>query len=113
MALTVNDLKAQLNITGDGENAILTRLLAVAQAHVERLLGFKLAEQFPPLAGPPPVSTVPADLEHAVYMLAADLYENREASLVGVSAQAVPFGVAEIVNEYRNYTFGYVEVNDG
>lgn len=105
MALTVDDLKAQLNITGNGENAILTRLLAVATKQVERQLGFTLASM---------EGGAPADLEHAVYMLAADHYENREASLVGVSAQAVPFGVREIINEYRHYSFGHVEeVGDG
>lgn len=97
MALSLSDLKAQLNITANTDDALLTRLMSVALAHVERLLGFKLTAM---------EGGAPADLEHAVYMLAADLYENREASLVGVTAQAVPFGVQEIVNEYRNYTFG-------
>lgn len=105
MALSLADLKAHCNITGNGEDAILTRLLAVSQAQVERQLGFALASM---------EGGAPADLEHAVYMLAADHYESREASLVGVSAQAVPFGVMDIINEYRNYTFGLpCEVDDG
>lgn len=106
MALTLNDLKVQTNVTGNDDDLLLTRLLAAATAHVERLLGFKLEDEFPPTTDEPPKSTVPADLELAVLQLAADWYENREASLVGVSAQAIPFGVREIVNEYRNYTFG-------
>ena len=108
MALTVSDLRKQLNLTGSCETPLLTRLLAAATAHVERLLGFKLddATQFPDGA--------PADLELAVLMLAADWYESREASLVGMSASALPFGVSEIVNEYRNYTFGLpCEATDG
>lgn len=105
MALTLNDLKAQLNVTGNDDNTLLTRLLLVATKQVERQLGFTLASM---------EGGAPADLEHVVLMLAAHHYENREATLVGVSAQAVPFGVQEIVNEYRNYTFGLpCEVEDG
>jgi uncharacterized phiE125 gp8 family phage protein len=48
----------------------------------------------------------PADLEHAVYMLAAHWYENREASLVGVTAQVLPIGMTDIIAEHRRYTFG-------
>lgn len=100
MALVLADLKAHCNIVGDGDNAVLTRLLAAATAHIERLLGFKLDDEDELPDG------APADLELAVLQLAADWYENREASLVGVAAQPIPFGVREIVNEYRRYTFG-------
>lgn len=100
MALALADLKAHCNVTGTADDAVMTRFLAAAGKHVERLLGFALddAEQFP--------DGTPADLELAVLQLAADWYENREASLVGLSAATIPFGVREIVNEYRNYTFG-------
>lgn len=100
MALIVGDLKTQCNITGADDDAVLDRLLAAATAHIERLLGFKITdeEEFP--------DGTPADLELAILQLAADWYENREATLVGVSAQAIPFGVLDIVNEYRRYTFG-------
>lgn len=99
MALDGTALRDQLNGAPE-TNEQLKRFVDAASAHVERLLGYKLtdAEQLPD--GPP------ADLEMAVLQLAADWYENREASLVGVAAQAIPFGVREIVNEYRNYTFG-------
>ncbi len=97
MALSLNDLKAQLNITANTDDGLLTRLLAVATKQVERQLGFTLASM---------EGGAPADLEHAVYLLAAHHYENREATLVGVTAQVLPFGVEAIVAEYRNYTFG-------
>lgn len=100
MALVVSDLKAHANVIGTADDAVLTRYLAAATSHVGRLLGFAItdAERFP--------DGTPADLELAVLQLAADWYENREASLVGVAAQPIPFGVQQIVNEYRNYTFG-------
>lgn len=99
MALAAADLRDHLNGVPDAD-AVLTRLLAAATAHLERMLGFKIddAEEFP--GGPP------ADVEQAVLMLAAHFYENREASLVGVSAQVLPLGVSEIIAEYRNYTYG-------
>lgn len=105
MALTVDDLKAQCNITGAGDDAVLDRLLAAATAHIERLLGFKITneEEFP--------DGTPADLELAILQLAADWYENREASLIGITGRPMPFGVQEIVAEYRRYTFG--ASNDG
>lgn len=104
MALTAADLRAHLNGVPDAD-PFLVRLLAAATSHVERLLGFALddADELP--------DGTPADLELAVLMLAADWYENREATLVGVSAQAIPFGVREIVGEYRKYTFGHVEAS--
>lgn len=99
MALEISDLKIQCNIIGTADDGVLDRLLKAAIAHVERLLGYPLDD-----AGAFPNGT-PFDLELAVLQLAADWYENRETSIVGVSAQAIPFGVQEIVNEYRNYTF--------
>lgn len=100
MALALADLKAHCNITGSGDDPVLSRFLAAAQAHVERLLGFKLSNTAELPDG------APADLELAVLQLAADWYENREATLVGVTAMAIPFGVHQVVNEYRRYTFG-------
>ena len=100
MALTIADLKDQCEVTGTADDAKLTRFLAAATAHVERLLGFALDDTAALPDG------TPADLELAVLQLAADWFENREASLVGVTAMPIPFGVREIVNEYRTYTFG-------
>lgn len=103
MTLALDDLKQHCNVTDENSDLTLTRVLGAAKAHVERLLGFKLddGDQFP--AG------TPADLELAVLQLAADWFENREASLVGVAVQPIPFGVREIVNEYRVYTFGLAD----
>lgn len=99
MALTVNDLRTHLNGVPD-ENAVLERMLSAATAHLQRLLGFKFDDKthFPEGA--------PADMEMATLQLAAHYYENREASVVGVSAMVIPLGVAEIVAEYRNYSYG-------
>ena len=40
---------------------------------------------------------------------AAHWYNERETVLIGVAGQEVPFGAAQILGEYRTYTFGLVE----
>lgn len=95
--LTVDELKQQLNMSSNLDDALLGRKLAAAQDHVERLLGFKIETTYP--------EAVPAALVEAVSQLAADWYENREATLVGVTAVEIPFGVQAIVAEYRSYSF--------
>lgn len=99
MTLTASDLREHLNGVPEVD-AVLSRLLAASGAHVARELGFALddATEFP--------DGTPADIEQAVLMLAAHFYENREASIVGVSAQPVPYGVREIIANHRRYTYG-------
>ena len=101
--VTIDELKEQLNLTEDlgaGDDALLARKLDAAQGHIERLLGFKIAVKYPQPAD------VPAPLKEAVMQLASHWFENREATIVGVAAQELPFGVWPIVNEYREYYFG-------
>lgn len=103
--LTVPQLKEEINFTddlGSADDALLARKIAAAQDHVERLLGFKIEARY----GSEGQDPVPPALVQAVSLLAAHWYENREASLVGISAQDLPFGVWPIVNEYRDYSFG-------
>ncbi len=93
MALDLATLKTQVNQTLATDDALLTRLLMAATRHVESLLGYTL---------PTPL---PADLEHAVFMVAAHWYEQREETFVGTIVRT-PVGVADIIDEHRNYTFG-------
>ncbi|SKA26357.1 head-tail connector protein [Consotaella salsifontis] len=69
-------------------------------AYVEAQIGFALGDavEFP--------DGTPADVEQAVLMVAAHFYENREATLVGVSAQEMPIGALDIIREHRRYSFG-------
>ena len=100
MAIDLDALKAHCNVTVTDDDAVLGRCLGAAQAHLPKLLGFALddEDEFP--------DGTPADVEMAVLQLAAHFYENREATLVGVTAQVLPLSVTEIVAEYRNYTYG-------
>lgn len=105
MIVDVELLKQQLNATGipgTDDDALIERKIDAAQNHIERLLGFKIEETY----GGTDQDEIPPALVEAVCQLAAHWYENREATLVGVSAQELPFGVWQIVNEYREYSFG-------
>lgn len=103
MAITTLDmLKEQLSFTddiGDIDDAMLQRKLDAAQNHVERLLGFKIEATF----GGEGQDPVPPALVEAVLQLGAWWYENRETA--GEGAREVPFGVREIITEYRDFSF--------
>lgn len=99
---TLDDLKAQLSFTddiGNVDDALLQRMLMAAEGYVERKLGFKFADTF----GGAGQEAVPGALVEAVLMLAAHWYENREAA--GEAAREQPFGVSDIVREFRDWTF--------
>jgi uncharacterized phiE125 gp8 family phage protein len=48
---------------------------------------------------------VPLPLREAVLQLAAQLYEHREAALYGQTAAPLPYGVDDILSEYREWSF--------
>lgn len=104
MTILLADAKAHLNVTTDADDQLIMRLVAVAQEWLEAQLGYKLTDRFPP-AGSPVASTVPAPLDHAALLMVAHYYENREASVVGVNAQPLPFGVSDIVNDFRDWSW--------
>lgn len=81
--------KIHMNITDDADDAILSQKLDVALAWVGKIVGGAVAE------------TDPAPIHEAARMLAAHLFESREATLVGVSAQELPFGVLDMLGPYR------------
>ena len=108
--VSLDDMQRQLALTADAPEDDLLLLqgkITAAQGHIDRLIGFRIEERFYP-AGEPPESIgdrepVPEDLKEAVMQLAAFWFENREAA--GEGWQPLPFGVAAIVNEHREWTF--------
>lgn len=87
------DIKAHLNITTNLDDTLIADKLAAAEAWVDAYTGGALTE------------SSPAPLKEAARMLAAHLYENREASLVGVTADALPFGLMDMLTPYRAWAF--------
>lgn len=97
--ISIEDIKAHLNIVGGDDDTLLSNKVAAAEAWIAKFIGHELddAEAYP--AG------TPEPLKEAIRQLVGHLYENREASLVGVSAEVLPFGVFELVAPYREYVF--------
>ena len=93
---SVDDLKAHLNITGTQDDAVIAQKIDAAEAFVNRWLDTPLADLDP----------LPADLLEAVRLLVGHLFENREATLVGIDAEALPLGFWDIINAHRSWGFG-------
>ncbi|MCC5968394.1 MAG: phage head-tail connector protein [Pararhodobacter sp.] len=100
--VTEAELIAQLGLEGiTGHEAMLAQKIAAAQAHVERLLGFKIEAQF----GGEDQEPIPEPLREAVLQLAAWWFEQREAGLTGTIVTTPPHSLPDIVAEYREWTF--------
>lgn len=95
--ITVEDAKAHLNITTDADDALLEGKIEAAEAFIDGWLPVdgKLAD----------MPTVPGDLKEAIRQLVGHLYENREASLVGISAEELPLGFWDVVSQHRAWSF--------
>jgi uncharacterized phage protein (predicted DNA packaging) len=90
MSVTLQSLKAHLNLTTNDDDALLTDKLAAATEWTSKFTGI-----------PADAADAPAPVNEAVRQLAAHLYENREASLIGVTAQSLPFGFLDLLEPYR------------
>jgi hypothetical protein len=92
--VTLDQAKAHLNVTIDADDVLLTDKLAAAKAWIGAYT-----------ASDPDASSTPAPVNEAVLQLTAHLYQNREASLVGVTATALPFGFLDLLAPYRAFAF--------
>ncbi|TCP90943.1 gp6-like head-tail connector protein [Rhizobium sp. PP-CC-2G-626] len=93
--INLEDAKMHLNVTDDTDDLLITDQIAAAEAFVGRWTVVPLSYMDP----------LPADLRQAVLMLTGHFYENREASLVGVSADAMPLGFWDLVTPHREWAF--------
>jgi hypothetical protein len=93
--IDVTDLKAHLNVTTDADDALLAEKIEAAESWIAAFTG----------ADWPPADPVPAALKEAIRQLAAHLYENREASLIGITATELPFGLLDLLAPYRAFVF--------
>jgi len=101
--VTLADMKAHLGIVDDADDALISDKIDAAQAWLEQMLGYSIEEEFPSEDSP---AAYPADLVEAIKQQAAHMFENREATLVGVSIVETPAAVADTIRNRRAYTWG-------
>jgi uncharacterized phage protein (predicted DNA packaging) len=89
------DQKAHLNVTFDTDDDLIQGKIDAAEDWIAKFVGMEW----------PPADPVPGALKEAIRQLAAHLYENREATLVGVTAQQMPFGLLDLLTPYRAWAF--------
>lgn len=93
--IDLDSAKAHLNISDDADDTLIEAKIAAAEGHVESYLGKALSE-FDPM---------PAVIPEAILQLVGHLFENREASLVGVSSELAPLGFYDLLAPHREYVF--------
>ena len=104
----LTDAKAQLNIEPGftSDDTLIQEMIDAAEDWITK---FVVAPTDPCLPANPittwPPSPVPPSLLQAIRLLVAHLYENREASLVGITSQELPFGLMDLIAPYRVWTF--------
>ncbi|KAA3529020.1 phage gp6-like head-tail connector protein [Agrobacterium tumefaciens] len=81
----------------NGTDELLQHYLEAADAWASGYLGFPVTDLGP---------TIPADVKQAVMQMAAHLYQNREAALIGVNVYELPFGVDGFLRKYRKEVTG-------
>ncbi|WP_316394937.1 head-tail connector protein [Bradyrhizobium sp. 33ap4] len=92
--ITLEAAKAHLNVTTDFDDVLIQQKLDAAKAWVGSYT-----------AGDVDADSAPAPVLEAVLQLCGHLYENREASLVGVTASSLPFGMLDLLCPYRAFAF--------
>lgn len=92
--ISLDDIKAHLNVTTDIDDELIRAKLAAATAWVSAYTGIAAD-----------AAEIPASVLEAVRQIAAHLYQNRELAVVGISAQSLPFGALELLSSDRKWAF--------
>jgi len=92
--LTLSDAKAHLNVTFDADDSLIQAKLDAATEWVAAYTGAEITD------------ATPSPVNQAILMLTAHLYANREATLIGVSSEVLPFGFLALLDPYRSFYFG-------
>lgn len=97
--ITVEDAKAHMNVTIAEDDDLIAAKIGAAEAWIGKFIGSPLddATAFP--------DGTPDPLKEAVRQLTAHLYENREATLVGITMSDVSPGLFDLIAPYREYVF--------
>lgn len=96
MYVTVEDVKKQTNVEFDEDDKYLEDLISVAESSISNYINAPLEEYA--IGG-----LLEAPLRHAVLLIAANLYENREPISYGKTV-AVPFTLNFLLLPYVKLT---------
>ncbi|MGN6311745.1 MAG: head-tail connector protein [Xanthobacteraceae bacterium] len=91
--LTLSDAKAHLNVTFDADDSLIEAKLDAAKAWVEAYTGEEITD------------STAAPVNQAVLMLTAHLYQNREAAIIGMTADTLPLGFLTLLDPFRAWCF--------
>lgn len=97
--INLQDAKEHLNVTTTIDDQVIMRLIDVAKNWLDHAVGYSVLERYP--------YPTPAALDHALLLMVGHLYANREATLVGVTAQELPLGVNDLISGFRDWSWGY------
>lgn len=104
--ISLDAAKAHLNVVTIDDDTLIQSKIFVAWAWISLYTGTDYEVATVDDSGFPETEDVsPAPVNEAALQLVAHLYANREASLVGVTAQALPFGLLDLLAPYRAYAF--------
>jgi Phage gp6-like head-tail connector protein len=126
MIVSLETLKAHLNLTNDYDDVLLNSKLPTAQAAIGNFIGVDLTtdytqyvpavyaaipvgqttlEPLPELISPAVESDAPAPLKEAVLQYAAYLFEYREPFITGERATPLPLGIFDLIGRYKVWNF--------
>lgn len=96
MILDLSDIKRHLNVDFDEDDTLITSLVGVAVASMEKTIGAPLSDLH--VNG-----ELPADLKHVLRIMVSKLYEYREGDTHGKS-QEVPYTLSHLLAPYIRLT---------
>lgn len=102
MIVTLEELKAHLNIITETDDVLLADKLVTAQAAVSNFMGVDAETGILDGNGDP---YVPAPVKEAVLQFAAHLYEYREPLALDDKAPSAPLGVFDLIGPYKVWSF--------
>jgi hypothetical protein len=94
VTISLDDMKSHLRVTITDDDVIIADKLATATDWILNYTSISAD------------STIPTPVNEAIRQLTGHLYANREASLVGVTAQSLPFGVLDLLTPYTPFVCG-------
>lgn len=100
------DMKAHLNVTFTDDDTLIQACIDAAESYISAFCtGPTPTCSDAPTPPTWPLNPMPPAVLQAIKLLVAHLYENREATLVGVSAADLPFGLFDLLSPYRWWSF--------